>query len=58
MGPKERKIKVEIAFLCDAGLQETVCFKLGEPKLNWYILYDILYYDRMIYSIPAIGVTL
>ncbi len=29
-----------IEFLCDAGLQETVCFELGAPKLKWYMVQD------------------
>jgi len=46
MGPVERKIEEEITFLCDAGMQETVCFRLGEPELEWYVLYD----GKMVYS--------
>lgn len=38
--PVERKVEVQITFLCDAGLRETVCFKLGEPKLKWYRIQD------------------
>ena len=47
MGPIERKMEVEIVFLCDVGMQETVCFKLGKPKLKWYMLHD----GRMVYSV-------
>lgn len=47
MEPVERKMEAEIVFLCDAGMQETVCFKLGEPDLSWYMLYD----GRMVYNI-------
>lgn len=36
MGPREKRIE----FLCDAGLRETVCFELGEPKLKWYRVQD------------------
>jgi len=46
MGPVERKMEEEITFLCDVGMQETVCFKLGVPRLVWYVLHN----GRMIYT--------
>lgn len=45
------KKETRIDHLCDAGMLETVCFEIAEPKVYWYIMHSC---ENLVYSVDCI----
>lgn len=48
MNKKEKNKRIN--YLCDAGMLETMCFEVSEPKLYWYTMFN----GRLVYAVDCL----